>query len=169
MLNYYFDASDSGPTDLSSGWGNDANAFDGSPTTIAFASGTSGQFLTAGGTNAPNSGLTIGLVRIRVGATDMSGFRYYSYVTLNRPSGGWDWTKLSGLVIRVNTFTNDIIPVAYLSADTTFTTPLCSENFFNTEATLGIIEIQVSVDDGPASINRTFEVGNGMSRSEMAN
>ncbi len=70
---FYFDASDSGPTDASSAWTNDANAFDGSISTFANQSVTGGypttKILHGEGTNAPGSGETIISVRARVYGT----------------------------------------------------------------------------------------------------
>lgn len=94
---YYFDASDAGPTDPDSVWTGDANAFDGSTGTYASTT-TSGagegpNELTAEGTNAPSSGGTISLVRVRV----HNGDAWNSYSTVTEPGGGWTWAAVQEL------------------------------------------------------------------------
>lgn len=124
---YYFDASDAGPTDASSAWTNDSNAFDGSTSTNAGNGGVSGT-LSAEGTNAPASGSAITQVRARIYADvgfgsvldayireDTAGSGnllgtisdanmpatpgWSSYVTLSAPGGGWTWAKVQSLAV----------------------------------------------------------------------
>lgn len=70
---YYFDASIAGPTDADAIWTNDANAFDGSTSTVATAGNGAGaigsessKFLYGAGTTAPTSGSNITQVRARI-------------------------------------------------------------------------------------------------------
>lgn len=145
VATYYFDASDSGPTDASAGWTNDANAFDGSTATDAYGDGTSGRYLIAGGTTAPTSGANITQVRIRVGGIPTGGFVYSSYITLTVPFGGWTWAKVNDLVVRINTSFNNVIPDVYEGADTGFTTSLGLINV-NMETSVAIVQLEVTTD-----------------------
>jgi len=123
---YYIDAH-GGVTDASANWTNDANAFDGNTATYAIPAsncdGSSG-YLQGSGSNAPGSGGAISQVRVRVFdarsfspitinatadiydsatllGTATGGLNAYgSFVTLDAPSGGWDWTKLQNLIAR---------------------------------------------------------------------
>lgn len=123
---YYFNASLGGPTDVSSVWTNDANAFDGSTvtsaTTTAINGTTSANNLFGAGTTAPTSGDSISLVRARIYGSetgvsslvcqiytsglaqnlglcgvDGSTPAWGSYTSLTVPSGGWTWSKVNAL------------------------------------------------------------------------
>ena len=120
---YYFDASDSGPTDTNNYFSSDANAFDGSIATDATEDSFENDFtwsagLQAQGTNAPASGNAIESVRLRawgqndsggllaVNALDVSllgsitlltGEEFTDWLTLSAPSGGWTWAKVQSL------------------------------------------------------------------------
>lgn len=124
---YYFDVSDAGPTDIDGAFTNDANAFDGSTSTSASTSSvgtTDENYLRGDGTNAPASGGTISQVRARLYATSSSGTRsatiytstnesigtatqtsavasWGSYTTLSTPTGGWDWSKVQSLYVKL--------------------------------------------------------------------
>lgn len=127
VATYYFDASDSGPTDPNSVWTNDANAFDGSTSTSAITTtlGTAIlNYLSGGGTTAPTSGGTITQVRGRAfistpdnqpvditittvgGAETLANFNasanvspaFSGYTTLTVPAAGWTWTTVNNLV-----------------------------------------------------------------------
>jgi hypothetical protein len=88
---YYFDASDSGPTDPNNDWYNEPDAWDGSdltdadggPFRIVHNDGYGEMF--AGGTNAPASGTTIQEVRLRFLGTDQiepQTFQWYDCKTI---------------------------------------------------------------------------------------
>lgn len=97
---YYFDASDAGPTDVSTQYTDDANAFDGSTVTFAFNTGED-YFLNGTGTDAPTSGDAISQVRARAYlGSSLDAGDWSSYVVLSEPSGGWDWTKVNDLEVR---------------------------------------------------------------------
>ncbi len=99
---YYFDGH-SGITDPDSVWSNDANAFNGDNTTNASVS-TSGDssvnYLQGVGTTAPTTGTAITQVRVRIDGGS-AGHTYGSYDTLTPPSGGWSWSEVNGLVVRI--------------------------------------------------------------------
>lgn len=109
VTTYYVNAN-IGTLDAQNAWVNDANAFDGSTTTVASMGGTSSSSsgaLVGRGTTAPTSGNAITQVRARIYAGgNTTGTRSWSsYVTLSTPTGGWDWTKVSQLESRAyNTF-----------------------------------------------------------------
>ena len=118
---YYFDASDS----AASGWTNPANAFDGSTSTYAWISSSTGG-CTAEGTTAPGSGGTISQVRLRfygkgngeiateceariesssgedLGSAyiDTTSISWSDWALLQTPAGGWTWPKLQALHCR---------------------------------------------------------------------
>lgn len=173
MPTYYFDASDAAATDPNAAWTNDANVFDAegsTPSTFARvnAAGTaSSNYLMAEGTNAPSSGRVISNVRVRMyvvvfiystlsaavytdglgtllgTTTKAGGAGWTNYATLSTPEGGWTWPVVQALEVK-----------------------LFQSSTGDTDAY--IVEIEVFFDTGPASSNRTLEVGNGMSRSEKA-
>ena len=128
-IEYYFDASDAGPTDTGGHFTDEANIFDGSKTTYGYASNVS-SFLEATGTNAPASGPTIQSVRVgllasttALGASDILFFdTKYSgtslgltgwnkaageFQVLTVSSGGWTWDKVQALEIEI-TFDSSI-------------------------------------------------------------
>lgn len=113
---YYFDASDSGPTDNESSWTNDANAFDGSTSTSATGSLGAGSSetvdeLRATGTNAPTSGEEIygvwvktkgvgptqAAVRVYDGATNLMDYdrsnTRYDLDTSVATDNDWKWLR----------------------------------------------------------------------------
>jgi hypothetical protein len=126
---YYFNASDSGPTDSSNAWTNDANAFDGNTGTAATCS-TDGTVLSGAGTTAPTSGGAISRVRARI-YSELSGgggAGWGSYSTLSTPSGGWTWQKVNDLSAAVTfydgtTFTQAETQCVIQSAGVTIGTP----------------------------------------------
>ena len=138
IASYYFDASDAGPTDAGADWTNDANAFDGSDSTLA-TNNTSGD-LSGEGTTAPTSGVTIEAVQFRiryksaggtiltvdidedsVGGTELAsaiqtsfpggGPDWTPWQNISAPSGGWTWQKVNDLAVEfksVQATSNDI-------------------------------------------------------------
>ena len=128
---YYFNASDAAATDPNSVWSSDSLAFDGIESNYAtgsFVGSTSSNFLLAEGTSAPLSGATISSVRPRVsnylsnsgfgehveaaiytdtlgeflGTCLSTGGGYGNYgATLSTPSGGWTWTKVQALEVKL--------------------------------------------------------------------
>lgn len=103
---YFFNASDSGPTDSGAHWTNDANAFDGNKTDFATTTDLiEPDTLVGGGTNAPTSGGTISGAVARVYfSSNVTGAAYTSPdVALTTPSGGWTWTKVNNLIASIGT------------------------------------------------------------------
>ena len=126
---YYFDASDSGPTEPDGQWSNDSLGFDGATNTYADTTtvGTSSSNnLSAVGTNAPASGGTIESVEFRIlsyvqdssayldfevkHSTETLGTGSHNYastetwsphITLTAPTGGWTWAKVQALELNV--------------------------------------------------------------------
>jgi hypothetical protein len=125
---YYADGSDVGPTDSSGHWTDDANAFDGSDSTYARATGGTG-YLSAEGTNAPADNPGYGLITAvafrfkgtgaggsptqvvcyedNVGGTTLSTATEYNetatwadWAGLTPPSGGWTWAKVQSLAFE---------------------------------------------------------------------
>ncbi len=123
---YYFNASDSGPTDTESDWSNDADAFDSLTSTSASCNnGSEPGALTGGGTNAPANGCPTSQVELRLygcrsalgtsGSVRASAYdggdslgyvnaagttcQWTGYTTLDEPSGGWTWSKLQSLSV----------------------------------------------------------------------
>ena len=80
---YHFDTSDAGPTDNDSVWTDDANAFDGSISTLASVGTNGGETtneLRGEGTSAPGSGGTIGTVYARIYGDGDSGTTDYALI-----------------------------------------------------------------------------------------
>ena len=108
---YYFDASDSGPTDENSQWTIPANPFDGSIATGSALSAGELSKLSAGGTTAPTTGGTISQVRARV----------YSGVTNFNDELSWQIKSSSETLVDVTDTTvagNAWRPYETLSAPT---------------------------------------------------
>jgi hypothetical protein len=98
---YYFN--DNTPNDVNTQWTEDEKAFDGSTSTLAYTtSASTSDYLEGDGTTAPTSGDFIEEVEVRVyGGYDSGSGNWSSYVSLTTPSGGWTWTKLNGLTVRI--------------------------------------------------------------------
>jgi hypothetical protein len=123
-----FDLSDDASSDPNSVWTSDAYAFDTDNTTYAVTStsgGVDSNYLFGGGSSVAGAG-TISQVQVRIkgrvqaetdyvygavytdGLGELLGTASYNgilpgwgnYVTLNAPSGGWDWTKVAALEVK---------------------------------------------------------------------
>lgn len=125
---YYFDASTAGPTDSTSAWTNDANAFDGSLSTFARTTTELTSTMTATGTTAPSSGTDgiisvrgriylecddstswldytisdkFGTITIAKGSVQVLTAGWTSWFDIAEPETGWTWTNLSTLDLSV--------------------------------------------------------------------
>jgi len=124
---YYFNGST--PYDSNNSFTNDEAAFDGSTATYATGSMATNDgrnpttnYLQGNGTNAPSSGGLITGVRARFYVEPQASFCHYniytsggtplaytettstgwtSYVSLSTPSGGWSWSILQNLYVRL--------------------------------------------------------------------
>lgn len=111
MATYYFNASNSGPTDSSASWTNDANGFDSALDTYASCA-TDSKSILAGGTNSPTTelsgGQTILSVKARIwgyfSGDGASAATFSSYINLSIPNGGWTFQKVNGLEVTVTFF-----------------------------------------------------------------
>lgn len=102
---YYFDATDSGPTDPNGVWTNDPNAFDGSISTYAVSSAdgsSASNFLQGDGTNAPTSGGTINSVQARI-------YGLASYPLESGTLSGYIYTESLGQQLGAATRTGTIV------------------------------------------------------------
>lgn len=137
VATYYFNASDSGPTDSGNIWGGDPDAFDGDTNDYASVTGITSGNLTAGGTNAPTAGSAISQVRFRFygyysgnygdmyGLVSLSGVNlsttilapysagWTTWTTLSVPSGGWTWQKVNDLTFQYQYFASEIGDAAF--------------------------------------------------------
>lgn len=106
VVTYYFDGSDAGASDPNGVWTDDANAFDGNTATFATTGDNTGSvstnYLFAAGTDAPSSIDEITLVRARVHYNDNGGAGVWSsYRTIPAPTGGWTFSVLQSLEIKI--------------------------------------------------------------------
>lgn len=123
--NFYFDASDEGPTDPDNHWFDEANIVDGNINTLGYpnAAGTkTSNYVAAGGTGASGSD-TVLQVRARskglAGSNDSLRVTIYTdgeaeelgtvictgnatspWFALTQPSGGWSWATSAALQFR---------------------------------------------------------------------
>jgi hypothetical protein len=140
---YYFDASDAGPTDVSSVWTDDAFGFDGDY--VSRASSSQNGVLKATGTNAPSSGDTISTVHAR---TTIIGEQpnTQSWVLLDAPGGGWTWAKIQALHVDLqsNISGGDTVKVSDSDGGTVLGTLFdkAKSNFW-----VSITEIAVNIAD----------------------
>ena len=98
---YHFDGSDAGAIDPDNVWTDETNTDDGSISTYGYTStvgsSTTNEIIIEG-TNAPASGATIDIVRVRCFGKSPSGSPEWSdYENLSIPSGGWTWAKVQAL------------------------------------------------------------------------
>jgi hypothetical protein len=98
---YFADASDAGPVDTGPNWSGDANAFDGTISTVAgvFVIGTD-ALLSGDGTTAPTTGDPIDHVRWRHRINvDGGGLAWSRWLLLNKT--GWTWQLVNDLAVEI--------------------------------------------------------------------
>lgn len=180
MPTYYFDASDAAVTDPNSVWTNDANAFDDDPALSTFATtttagDTSTNYLLAEGTNAPSRIGTIMAVKARIYIDDTvtNSPGWGTYTTLSIPTGGWTWAKVEALEVKLyRTSTADTCranAAIYTNGLAELLGTPSIDRGGNAGATLKVYKIEIDVVTVAGIVNKYLTVGNGMSRSEIAN
>jgi hypothetical protein len=142
---YYFDGSVSGATASGFTWSDETNADDGSTSTSAtnnsFAGTKTTDYLEIKGTNSSLLGTQITEVTVQI---HDGAFGFGTLDTLDVPSGGWTWDKVSKLEARAfgNAGTGDVSAEVYVEGDAGGTALGISEAFVS--SSLSYIEIKVT-------------------------